>query len=90
MANEWHTVLYTGITGDLETRVRQHKEMKTEGFTKRYGVTKLVYYEEYPTAGEAILREKQLKAGSWKKKIQLIEGMNPRWEDFSERWLDEG
>lgn len=78
------------MTGGLEARVRQHKERKTEGFTKRYGVTKLVYYEEYETASEAILREKQIKTGSRKKKIQLIEEMNPQWKDLSEGWFDEG
>ncbi|MBI3956462.1 MAG: GIY-YIG nuclease family protein [Candidatus Kerfeldbacteria bacterium] len=86
LTNPWHTVLYTGMTGGLEGRMQQHKSKKTPGFTKRYNVTKLVYYEEYAYPSEAIYREKQIKAGSRKKKIVLIESMNPEWKDLSEDW----
>ncbi len=75
-------VLYVGVTSDLVKRVWQHKNKITEGFTKKYNIDKLAYYEIYNDITEAIAREKQIKAGSRKKKIDLIEGFNPHWEDL--------
>ena len=84
MTNRTNTVLYTGFTGRLTERVAEHKEKTIPGFTKRYNVAKLVYLESFPDAQRAIAREKQIKAGSRKKKINLIVGMNPEWKDLSE------
>ena len=82
MANWSNTVLYTGMTGDLIGRVWQHKEKRIKGFTSRYNVTKLVYYEVFATAYDAIAREKQIKAGSRQKKVDLINKVNPEWKDL--------
>lgn len=82
MTNKYHTVLYTGVTNDLKKRVWQHKEKLVEGFTKRYNVTKLVYYETSADVRSAIAREKQIKAGSRKKKLDLINRMNANWRDL--------
>ena len=82
MTNKNNNVLYTGVTGDLLERVRQHKSKQIEGFTKRYNVTKLVYFETYDNPASAILREKQIKGGSRKKKINLIESVNVEWKDL--------
>ncbi len=84
VTNKTNTVLYTGFTGNLARRIGQHKEKVFEGFTKRYNATRLVYFESFPTALEAIAREKQIKAGSRQRKIDLIEGMNPKWKDLFE------
>ena len=84
MTNQHNTVLYTGVTGNLQGRVCQHKEHSVEGFTKKYNVTKLVYYEVSGDAYSAMAREKQIKAGSRRKKIALIESMNKGWRDLSE------
>lgn len=86
MSNQWDTVLYVGISGNLEGRVRQHKEGKHEGFTKRYHVNKLVYYEEYKSPMEAIRREKQIKKYRREKKDALVASMNPKWEDLAKDW----
>ena len=82
LTNWKNTVLYIGMTNDLKRRVFEHKEKLIEGFTKRYNLTKLVYYEVAATAEAAITREKQLKAGSRQKKVKLIEGMNKTWVDL--------
>jgi len=82
MTNRTNNVLYTGVTNDLERRVWQHKLGEGGGFTSKYHVTKLVYYEMTEDAIAAITREKQIKAGSRKKKVSLIESMNPGWEDL--------
>jgi putative endonuclease len=82
MTNKNHTVLYTGITNDLKRRVYEHKQKLVEGFTKRYNVTKLVCFEVFSDAYNAIAREKQIKGGSRQKKIDLIERMNPSWKDL--------
>lgn len=84
MTNKHNTVLYAGVTGNLPKRVYEHKGHSVEGFTKKYNVTKLVYYEVSSDAYSAISREKQIKAGSRRKKIALIEGMNKEWKDLSE------
>ncbi|MBW8050118.1 MAG: GIY-YIG nuclease family protein [Cytophagales bacterium] len=82
LTNKNHTVLYTGVTSDLFTRVYEHKEKLYKGFTSKYNVNKLVYYEEFDDIEEAIAREKQIKAGSRKRKIELINSMNPEWNDL--------
>jgi putative endonuclease len=78
-----NTALYTGVTSNLKLRVLQHKEgFHSRSFTKRYNINKLVYYEGFFDIVEAIHREKQIKAGSRKKKIDLINSMNPEWKDL--------
>jgi len=84
MANKNNTVLYTGITSDLKKRVYEHREKLVSGFTKKYNVSKLVYYEMYRDPENAILREKQIKAGSRQKKIDRINIMNRKWLDLYE------
>jgi putative endonuclease len=84
MTNKRNTVLYTGVTSDLKRRIYQHKEKLVEGFTKKYNITKLVYYEIYDDIENAILREKQIKRGSRQKKVQLINSMNEDWRDLYE------
>jgi putative endonuclease len=83
MTNPRNTVLYTGVTSNLSRRVSEHKEKRTPGFASRYNVTALVYYEMATTAEAAIAREKQIKAGSRRRKVELIESMNPSWRDLS-------
>jgi len=85
LTNDHRTVLYTGVTGDLKARVYQHREKLLGGFTKRYKVSKLVYYEAGGDASGAIAREKQIKAGSRQKKVDLINSMNPEWQDLYEQ-----
>jgi len=82
MASKRNGTLYIGITNDLIRRIYEHKEKLIEGFTKRYNITQLVYYEIFQEPAEAIAREKQLKSGSRKKKISLIEKENPMWIDL--------
>ncbi len=82
MTNSRNTVLYTGITNDLKKRIYEHKEKLTEGFTKKYNISKLVYYEAFEDPENAILPEKQIKAGSRQKKIGLIESSNREWSDL--------
>jgi len=83
MTNPRKTVLYTGVTNNLPRRVYEHKEKLAPGFASRYNVTDLVYFEMAETAEAAIAREKQLKAGSRRRKIELIKCMNPTWRDLS-------
>ena len=80
--NRKNGTLYVGVTSDLIKRIYQHKNKLIEGFTKKYGVDKLGYYEVYSDIERAIAREKQIKAGSRKKKIDLIEKINPNWDDL--------
>ena len=82
MTNNHNTTLYTGVTSNLKKRIYEHKQKVVDGFTKRYNITKLVYYEVYDDPTNAIKREKQIKAGPRKKKIDLIKNMNPNWEDL--------
>jgi len=84
LTNKSHTVLYTGVTSNLGKRVHEHKTKIVPGFTSRYNVDKLVYYETTDDIQAAIAREKQIKAGSRQKKIALIESMNPEWKDLTE------
>ncbi len=76
--------LYTGVTNDLMRRVYEHKNKMIDGFTKKYNITKLVYYEETDDVQAAIAREKQIKGWLRRKKIALIESINPEWKDLSE------
>jgi len=82
MTNKNNTVLYTGFTSDLKGRVYTHKEKIVDGFTKRYNINKLVYYEAGESYEGVLFREKQIKAGSRQKKIDLIEKMNEKWVDL--------
>ena len=84
MTNKNNTMLYTGVTNDLKRRVYEHKGKLVEGFTKKYNITKLVYYEVFDSIESAILREKQIKGGSRQKKIDLINSMNKEWRDLYE------
>lgn len=87
MTNKTNTVLYTGATKDLLRRVYEHKNKLIEGFTKKYNVTKLVYYDETTDIRLAIQREKQIKGWLRSKKIALIEETNKSWEDLSNGWF---
>jgi len=84
MTNNRNTVLYVGVTNDLIRRVYEHKERLANGFTRKYNIVKLVYYEVLEDVENAILREKQIKAGSRQKKIQLVNSMNREWRDLYE------
>ena len=86
MTNSRHTVLYTGVTNDLLRRVEEHKNGTGSAFTKKYNVNKLVFYESGDDINIAITREKQIKAGSRQKKIDLINSMNPEWKDLAEEF----
>ena len=85
MTNKGNTVLYTGVTNNLRRRVYEHKQKLTDGFTNKYNVVKLVYYEVFQDSLSAIQREKQIKAGSRKKKEQLINSVNKEWCDLFEQ-----
>jgi putative endonuclease len=87
MTNKSRT-LYTGVTGDLIRRVYEHKNKLVSGFTKKYNIQYLVYYECTSSINSAIEREKQIKGWLRAKKIALIESTNPEWKDLSEEWLD--
>jgi len=85
MTNHSRT-LYTGVTNDLVRRVYEHKSQLVEGFTKRYNMTRLVYFEHTTDVYEARAREKQIKGWLRRKKIALIEADNPRWRDLAREW----
>ena len=87
LSNQNNTVLYTGVTHSLIERIPQHKGKLIPGFTKRYNVDKIVYYEFHADIRDAIIREKQIKAGSRLKKEKLITNLNPNYEDLYERLL---
>lgn len=82
LSNKNHTVYYTGVTNDLVRRVYEHKKKFVEGFTKKYFIDNLLYYEQYNTPSEAIKREKQIKDYRRQKKLSLIESLNPLFEDY--------
>lgn len=84
MFSKRNGTLYTGVTADLVRRVYEHKNKLVEGFTKKYEVDKLGYYEAFDDITQAIQREKQIKAGSRKNKLKLIENINPNWKDLYE------
>jgi len=86
MTNTLHTVLYTGVTSDLISRVQKHRgKYYPDGFTAKYNVTILIYYAFYPSIEEAILEEKRIKGGSRKQKGDRINSVNPLWEDLWEK-----
>ena len=82
LTNKTNTVLYTGVTSDLKRRIYEHKHKMVEGFTNKYNVNKLVYYEVSNDVYAAISREKQIKAGSRQRKIDLISSVNMEWQDL--------
>jgi putative endonuclease len=85
LTNKNNSVLYTGVTSNLKDRIKQHKLKKhPDSFSAKYNLNKLVYYEWFDTIGEAIEREKIIKGGSRKKKLDLIKSTNPEWIDMSE------
>jgi len=81
-------VLYVGLTGSLVRRILQHKTGDLEGFTSRYKVTQLVYYQCFENVHNAIRREKEIKGWIRQKKVAPIEGVNPKWKDLSARWFN--
>ena len=83
ITNKYQTVVYTGVTSNLPQRILEHKEKRyPSSFSARYNVNVLVYYEQFQWIGDAIAREKQIKAGSRQKKIDLINSLNPDWKDL--------
>jgi len=84
LTNKNNTVLYTGITNNLKRRIYEHREKFVRGFTNKYNIKKLVYFEIFMDAENAILREKQIKGGSRAKKKKLINTINPSWKDLYE------
>ncbi len=87
LSNQANTVVYIGVTGDLMRRLWEHRNDVAEGFTKRYHVHTLVYYESTSDVQAAIAREKQLKKWRRAKKNELIESVNPTWKDLEEDWF---
>lgn len=87
ITNTSNTVLYTGVTGELVGRIWHHKNKSVSSFSSRYNLNKLVYYEIYEDINLAIAREKQIKAGSRKKKIELVQKKNPEWKDLYKEQL---
>lgn len=80
-------VLYTGVTNDLQRRISEHKQGRNPGgFTSRYRITRLVYFEEFTDIRDAIAREKQVKDWRRERRVELIELRNPTWEDLAKRW----
>ena len=86
MCNWNNKVLYTGITNNLERRIYEHKNKLVKGFTEKYNINKLVYFEHTEDVNSAIAREKQIKGWTRKKKNDLIESTNPRWKDLFEKF----
>jgi putative endonuclease len=87
LTNKNHTVLYVGVTSNLPKRIEEHRTGKyKKSFSHRYNMTELMYFEEFSSIVDAIAREKQLKAGSRQKKLDLINGLNPEWKDLSEEF----
>jgi len=82
MTNKTNTVLYTGVTSDLKKRIWERKEKIVKGFTEKYNINKLTYFEIFNDPENAILGEKQIKVGSRNKKIELIKKNNPEWKDL--------
>ena len=87
MTNHNKTVIYIGVTSNLIKRVHQHKSKSLKGFTSKYNCDKLVYFETFSDIKQAIAREKQLKSGNRKRKEDLINSINPAWDDLSEDWI---
>jgi putative endonuclease len=78
--------LYTGLTNCLRRRVREHKEKRADGFTAKYNISRLVYFESFVDVRNAIEREKQIKAWTRAKRVGLVESLNPKWDDLSREW----
>ncbi len=89
LSNRRKTVLYTGVTSDLLRRVYEHKTKQIKGFTSRYNCDRLVWFEQTIDITAAIAREKQIKAGSRKRKEALIAAMNPTWDDLATDWYED-
>jgi putative endonuclease len=89
LTNHPHGTIYVGVTNSLERRVWQHRVGAMDGFTKRYGLRRLVYFEEFRDVNNAIAREKQLKGWRRERKIELIARENPLWRDLAEGWFDD-
>jgi putative endonuclease len=87
MSNRSNSVIYTGVTSNLSTRVTQHKNKSYPGFTSRYNCNKLVYFQEFTNILDAIAFEKKIKAGNRAAKEKLISEMNPNWDDLSLDWI---
>ncbi|MBQ9759907.1 MAG: GIY-YIG nuclease family protein [Clostridia bacterium] len=87
LTNQTNAVMYIGMTNDLRRRITEHRNEEIDGFTKKYHVKKLVYYERYQNPLSAIAREKQLKHWTRKKKNALIEEHNPMWDDWAEAFV---
>lgn len=83
MASRWNGTLYCGVTNDLLRRVVEHRERTAEGFTAKYGVSRLVWFEQHSNVNEAILREKRIKKWNREWKVRLIEERNPDWRDLA-------
>lgn len=81
-------MLYMGVTNDLEHRIFQHKTKEVDGFTKKYNMHRLVFFEAFGDIREAIAREKQIKGWLRAKKVALIESMNPNWKDLAPKWMN--
>ena len=89
MTNKNHTTLYTGVTSDLKKRVYEHKnKLHPDSFTAKYQLNKLIYHEGFKRIEEAIGREKQIKGGSRKNKIEIINAFNPEWKDLYEEVME--
>lgn len=86
LTNKSNKVMYIGITNDLDRRIHEHKQKIVKGFTKRYNIDKLVYFEETGDVNSAIAREKHLKGWLRKRKNDLVAASNPAWKDLSEEW----
>ena len=87
MLTNWNNkVLYTGVTNNLERRIYEHKNKLVKGFTEKYNVNKLVYFEYTSDVNSAIAREKEIKGWTRQKKNQLVQGVNPLWKDLSEEF----
>ena len=80
--NKWNTTLYTGVTNNLYGRMYQHKNKLADGFTKKYNINKLVFYESFNDIKEAISSEKRIKGWTRKKKVELIKSKNPKFKDL--------
>lgn len=87
LTNKHNTVLYTGVTNSIERRMHEHKHRPIEGFSRKYYLTKLAYYEYYENMEEAITREKQIKGWKRLKKIAVVESTNPNRKDLSTDWF---
>ncbi len=90
LSNKNNATLYTGVTSDIVVRIKEHKEkLNSKSFTAKYNLNKLVYFEAFQMIGDAISKEKQIKAGNRAKKVALIQGKNPEWNDLYDEVVNE-